>query len=746
MKLDPYNVKVYLAISLIYLFTAFLMYPNIVTHPTTLIPLNNSDGYELLWDLWWSGHALLSLHSNVYTYTSSIFYPVGVNTVYEVLSPITAMLSLPFQIFGLTLAYNSMFFLGFVFSGLCGFVLCKQITKNDIAAFLGGFFFTFSAFHILFGRSLDFFNIGTLALFVYFILRGAETNWRYRYAVLSGLSFVLIVFMDEIEEGLFAITIVFLIVMFYMTQNELRRKILSKDFLKFSGVAVISAFVLGSWGFIPIIAAITSQNGLGPVTSFSTIYDNSQFSANLWSFFLPNYYFYGNGLQGTTPNILAYAAGSTGNVYLGYTVIALAAYGVYKDRKRASMWLFIGLVAIWLSLGPYLHIGSVTSFSNGLPGLFLLYRLIPGFEIIREPQRLDLIASLAFSVLAAIGATYVFERIKTIGEDATLYSYVLAALICLIFFMETYGVPVGLSNGLFGNTYIPPFISSISTIPGNFSVLMLPSTLNAMNYRYNGLAEYYQTAALKPLIGGATSRETTQDELTVFSVPLLENATFLATYNSQVYYSPPYVSPINDNYTLQSLKTLSDYNTGFVVMENSAYSSYGFDMTYTMLNRTFGEPVYADQNITVFSTSKALRGNLYREFIGYYAPDHWREFEIPLNGMNTTWWSPINTYGVVIAYAPYNSSGQSGTYMNATMSFQAFSASQQVLYIQNYPQVDNPQHFNSSLDIGTVPQTYNVKIKLIRGQDGNIVGFFDRYLENQNLSDMVFINNITFSN
>ena len=746
MQVDKRKFGICAAVCLIYLITALFMFPNVATHITSVVPSNSSDTYEALWDLWWTKYSILTLHSNVYATTSDIFYPIGMNTVYEAMSPIAGFVSIPLQLISIALAYNVLFFFGFVLTGLAGFVLCEYITRNTLASFLGGFFFTFSAFHLSFEFfHLQLFDIGWVAFFIYFFIRAADGAWEGKYAVLAGISFVLVVFMDEVEEGLFVILFSLLIIAFYLVWKETRSKIMSKRFLKFIAIMLCSAFIAGSWGFIPLLMTILAPGGLAQVTSYSSLSDNIAFSSNLLSFFVPNYYFYGNTFQDTKPNLLYDTVG--GSTYIGYTVILLACYGVYKNRKKSGLWIFLGVSAFWLALGPYIQIGQLTSITGAIPGVFLLLHSAPIFDIIREPQRFDLVASLAFSVLAALGAAEALARIGKVGGDSRRNRYALTAFLCLVFVLETFGLPIPPPANAFASTYIPPFILQMNTIPGNFSFLVLPATLVKLNYRYNGLAQYYQTAAQKSLVGGAVTRETQQEGLTVFSMPLIAEATYLATYDNLSYYTPPYASPVNENYTLQSLKTLDDYHTAFIVLVDNAYTQKAFYAVYNLLNSTFGEPVYYDSNITVFSTTKALKDNVYRQFISYFEPGDWTQVIASFNGTDTALWTPTNRYGVIIDYAPYlrGNITQSTSYVNATMTFDAFAQIPQQLAVGYYPVVANAAHYNYSFYLGTQPRQYSINLRLAPGPTGNLV-FFDAYLQNHNESDSVFIDNITFNN
>ena len=51
--------------------------------------------------------------------------------------------------------------------------------------------------------------------------------------------------------------------------------------------------------------------------------------------------------------------------YIGYAVIALMLYGIYRYRKDMLPWAIGAVIFTWLALGPNL-------------GLYLVYHAIPG--------------------------------------------------------------------------------------------------------------------------------------------------------------------------------------------------------------------------------------------------------------------------------------------------------------------------------------------------------------------------------
>ena len=192
---------------LIYLALAMIMFMQITLHMTNVANGSGGDVFQNLWDIWWVRYALLNLHTGIFN-TSLIFWPIGTNLIYQAFSPISSILSIPFQAISLPFAFNTIFFLGFALSGITMYILAEYITKNRYAAFLAGIFFAFSSFHIAqsLGR-INLMNIEWVPLAIYFflkIVKEDKKHWYYNAAGL-GISFMLVSFMGDFEQAIMVV-------------------------------------------------------------------------------------------------------------------------------------------------------------------------------------------------------------------------------------------------------------------------------------------------------------------------------------------------------------------------------------------------------------------------------------------------------------------------------------------------------------------------------------------------------------
>jgi MYXO-CTERM domain-containing protein len=101
--------------------------------------------------------------------------------------------------------------------------------------------------------------------------------------------------------------------------------------------------------------------------------------------------------------LLPPAARSEKSRFIGFGALALAGIGLaVGGRRRNVAWIFFTVltaVAVVLSLGP----------EWPLP-YGLLYRHVPGFDGMRVPARISVLALMGVSVLAGMGAAGVLSK------------------------------------------------------------------------------------------------------------------------------------------------------------------------------------------------------------------------------------------------------------------------------------------------------------------------------------------------
>jgi hypothetical protein len=610
-------------------FVAYLIISMIVFWPLALNMAGSlpggvgGDTGQTLWELWWTGYSLFTLHTSPY-FTLFLYYPVGANLVTQTLQPLAGLFSVPFQSVSLAFAYNIVFLTDFVLAGFFTYLLTDHLVKNKYAAFLAGVVFAFSPMHITqaFGH-LNWTSIEFLPLFLLFFLLMIKDKMikdkRLWYSLGAALSFVLLVFFGDPEQGIMTVLLVFILLVLYAIRREKRAEILNRKFLISLVVMVVLTLIIGSPFIVPIAKGVLN-GALTQANQLNDVSHNMLWSNPALSFLLPGPF---NNLFTWLSNsyLSIYSVDYTERVaYIGYAVLFLVVFGLLKDRKNKFKntldFLIIGVVFAWLSIGPYLQIGAPQTTS--IPGLYMIYRLIPVFNLIREPGRFDLVVTLCLAVLAAFGFKEILEHVKVKGPSRKRIELYVTIVVALIVLIEYSGLPVSSSfiNAYFFNAQIPKGYYEIGEIPGNFSMVILPalpSSTNGSNL-YPGFGMYYQTAFKKPMISGYTSRVNETEQLPAISVPLVVAATYLQSGQGLVY-----PSPIVQNSTNVTLFWLATYRTAFVSVIRQAYNTTELTTLGNYLYSVFGMPVYQDNTTIIFATSNVVTNKVGKSLISYTA-------------------------------------------------------------------------------------------------------------------------------
>ncbi len=614
----------------VYLLIALIMFWQVTININSYVVNGHGDVYQTLFNLWWVPYSLFVLHQSPY-FSHLLFYPVGANLVTQTLTPLAGIFSAPFQLISSALAYNVLFFSSFALSGLFMFVLANYFVKNKYAAFLAGLIYAFSPMHIsqAYGH-LDWTIIEWIPLFLFFYVKTLDLHKK-RYALLAAISFVLLSFMGDLQQGImvFVAALIFTVLywLFYTPESGRHPKVaehrtlgkihflsmnsISKGSLQGIVYVLVFTFVLSLPFIIGIVPGL-SQSTFQTAQLDTSIVQKMLWSNNVASFFLPSYYngiFHNMSLSYLQPVYgLTYQGTSFQTdigekvAYIGYTVLLLALIAIYYDYKQNRLkhtfiWIIFFIIFAWLSLGPYVQFYTTVT---GIPTLYSIYNAIPILNIIREPGRFDLIATICLGVLAAFG----FDHLTKDKDRKTQYQYL--AVVSILILIEYNGMPLSgaFASTLITPTQIPKAYTDIGNLTGNFTVLILPALPNASDTpaQYTGLATYYTSATKKPLIGGYTSRENNTQQLTVSSIPLVDSALYL-----EEGYGLVYPSPITENYSNVTTFFLATYNTAFISVQLNAFNVTADSLLLSYLTAIYGQAAYRSNDTFVFETQKAVQ-------------------------------------------------------------------------------------------------------------------------------------------
>lgn len=600
IAINKKELKQYAIIVLAYLAISMLFFWPMIVNIGSVVPGTGGDIFQSMWELWWTPFSIFTLHASPY-YSAYLFYPLGANLATQTLAPIAGLVSVLFQPAGLAFAFNAIFLIGFVLSGLFTYLLVHHITKHKAASFVAGAIFAFSPIHVIqaFGH-LQFTNIEFIPLFLLLLLKLMEDR-KHVYAIGAGISFVLLTFMGDIEQGIMAIMLTLFVIAFLLIDKNYRKEINKKSILLF-GEMILVVLVVGS----PFIIGILQYFNSGALATFNTQATtgyNVLYSPDLLSFFIPSKM---NGM-------LQFASSAFGGInapspserttYIGYSVLLLVVIGLafeFKEKfKKTALFLACLILFGLLSIGPYLQVNGVVT---AVPGLYQVYSLIPIFNVVREPGRFDLMVELFLAIFAAIAIV----KLESKYHESSFKKYLPAVFLVLILFEYS---PLPTSQSMIAsaytlNTTIPKAYSEMGSLTANFSVLVLPALPNYTNVApnlYPGMALYYQTALKKPLVGGYASRVNTSQTFSLVDVPLISAAYYLQNGEGLIY-----GSPLIENYSNVTTFFGAYYRIGFVSVIKQAYNDTELQLLTSYLTDLFGYPVYTSNDTLVFGTNSIV--------------------------------------------------------------------------------------------------------------------------------------------
>lgn len=493
--------------------TLLLAYP-IVQNLATAIPFGG-DAWQHIWNLWWVRHALIDLHTSPY-HTNLIFYPDGASLYFHTLVLTAGLIGIPLQALGLNLlaTYNVLILMSFVLAGYGTFLLCRYLTKHDWASFVGGLVFAFAPYH--FAHIIGHLNLTSLQWMPFYVLvllkatdcRVGRDQYDLRgvgLALMSGALLALNTYTDWLY-GIFLAMLTALVVGWRLLVPRERRDLRERGMtLPRAGVRLLA----GGGLFLILIGPVLfptlaeARKGYAQQPAQETLV----YSSDLILAFTPS------ELHPTWGKVVANKVSTLGPylpiknpservLFLGYTVLALSAFALWKLRRDRAVvfWAVTAFLTWLLSLGPVLQVAGktrFTAFDVAVPLPYLLLYKLPLFNIMRTPARLTVLTMLALSVLVAFGMTYAMRALQNRVEiRPSLRSAAFALLAPALILFEFLAVPFPMVPPGWG----VPIYSKIATEPGNFALLELP-------LRPFGDYMAYQTVHGKPIIGGYLSRQ-----------------------------------------------------------------------------------------------------------------------------------------------------------------------------------------------------------------------------------------------
>ena len=365
-----------------------------ILHIRTHLFMDNADGLQMYWNIWWVRHALLEAHCSPFT-TDLLLYPESPNLMLHTLHPFGGLLSIPFRlVLNEAASFNMVVLFGFVVSGYGAYLLAKEIVGGVLPGLVAGYLFTFCGYHFAHGGCHMNLTLTQWIPFYFLALYRLLTRDRLRDAW-AAAAFLFLVLLCDHYYFLFSVmaTVVFFLWALHHRTMLLPAK---RTALRLAAFAAASLLTSGVFVALFLKAAAMDETVAG--------HDPARYGMDLFALLIPGGHWRFHAL--TAP----YWEHLPGNIHessvqVGLAALALAAFGWYalgKRREKAhELFLLLFVCFFALSLGRDLHAFG-RWFRWPMP-YDLLECLAPMVATGGIPVRFIIVATLALAVLAAAG-------------------------------------------------------------------------------------------------------------------------------------------------------------------------------------------------------------------------------------------------------------------------------------------------------------------------------------------------------
>lgn len=208
-------------------------------------------------------------------------------------------------------------------------------------------------------------------------------------------------------------------------------------------------------------------------------------------------------------------------VFIGWTSLILAVIGAIRYGRRVRIWIWTGLIFGIFTLGPFLQINGQYRYDlDGVEATFplpyALLHYIPIIKANRAPNRNSVLLMLAVAVLVGYALAWMLSWVRrSVSQRSTIqispsrlggqpWPQILTLCITGLILFEHLTVPVPLSDAR-----VPEVYEQIAADPAPVSVMQFPLGWRDSFEPYGPertVIQYYQSAHIKPMLGGNISR------------------------------------------------------------------------------------------------------------------------------------------------------------------------------------------------------------------------------------------------
>ena len=515
------------------------------------------DAYQNVWNLWWTARALAGLTNPLIT--DRFFFPEGPNLFFHTLSPANTLLAAPVTaLWGPVAGFNTVALLSFALGGLGMWALARARLGHG-PALLAGLAFVASPFHmaaLISDGQLQIFALQWLPWYILFLLRALRMGAR-RDALLAGIFLALTAWTDWYYT-LFLLIFTAGAVVWVAWADRGRAQQSAVDGIADTGRAQQSAVdgiemgqavsvdtgraqqsavdgigvrqavsvdtgraqqsavdgigvsYLSLWRtaapllWVGVISALGAAPLVVPMLveasrySYMNLYpadDPARLSADLLAYLVPPR---AHALWGGAPWAWGVSYGVNRRFYLGLAVSALALLALVR-RPAARPWGLMALAFGVLSLGAVLRVNGV---NTGVPLPYALLANLPVVRLTRQPDRFDVLVTVALAMLAAHGAAVI---LGWIGDRYRRWRPVALAALAALVLLDYLPAPIATRA-----PEVPPFLATLPHTDDG-AILEFPFHTD-VPYR-DAERMLFQTIHGRPISGGYHSRLYPQPQL-----------------------------------------------------------------------------------------------------------------------------------------------------------------------------------------------------------------------------------------
>ncbi len=451
-------------------------------------------------------HSILTDPINLFN--TNIFYPQTHNNL-AFSENLIGDMPIAFPIIALTgnvvLAYNTIFILSFILTGLGVFLLTDHYLNNKYSAFLAGFAFTFCAFRFAHLGHLQLLTAQWMPFSIlYFDLFMHKSSYKnlflaYIFYVLQVLSCWYYAFYLSFSLGLY-------IIYKLLINNFIRKKLLDRTFqIKtfFLSILIIATILPFAIPYFQVADEYDASRPLAQV---------NMYSGDISDYLLapPSNAFYGK-MHPSSVDSREWLEWPEHSLYPGGLVIFLSLFGILCLRKSnnfyylgfngssiQNFYLILGILAFVLSLGTiFKYFGNTLNIY--MPYNFF-YEYFPGFKSMRAPVRWGVIVTFSLSILAGYGFN------KLIKNKSSIQQLIIFLFCLTVIFIESIYIPLSFGITPLGQD-VPPVYEWLSNQTDDFVIVELPMVyvdkiLSGIDLYNNTKYMYYSTYHWKTLVNG----------------------------------------------------------------------------------------------------------------------------------------------------------------------------------------------------------------------------------------------------